>query len=424
MQENLDSITQLLLKAMDSPLTAEERERLETWIAASAGNRRLWADINDKEQLQASLIAYDQKVTVFNSYTPGAASAVVPIKRSARLKYWYAAAAVLLLATAGTYLFYQHRSATRTVEATQQIVAGDVPPAGPRARLDLADGHTIELDGAANGKLTEQAGITIEKTANGQLLYDTTTNISGNTADLLYNTVTTPKGGTYRIILPDGTRAWLNAASSIRFAVNFPDNYRLIETRGEVYLEVAKDINRPFFVKVLPPQSSDPATLVQVTGTRFNINAYGDQQQTGVTLLEGSVQVKTGITPSQWSLTGRPLRQALLTMKGKLLQPGQRAIIDEKTEQVHLERTNAANAISWVNGEFYFNRATLSEVMKELERWYDIDFAYDRRQVSLSATYKGYIDRTMPLTKVLGRLEQIGDVRFKLTGKTVSVVQP
>lgn len=423
MPENPDLITALMLKYMDGLLAPDEQVLLDQWIASSEDNKQIWKEINDKELLQESLKDYAQKATIFQSYKQSAAT-VVPIPRSFHRKYWYAAAAILLLITTTcAYLFFFRQPQTTSVVHEGTKAAPDVPPGGPKAWLTLADGYTLLLEDAANGQLAQQSDVSVNKPEDGLLRYDVPPSTGGIPTAMVYNTVTTPKGGSYRIILPDGTTAWLNAASSIHFPVNTTPSYRLAEITGEVYFEVKKDIHRSFFVKILSQKAGSNNTVVQVLGTHFNVNAYGDKEQIDITLLEGRLRVKTSMDKNKLDVQNDQRRKELLLGAGLTLKPGERAITHQNDTPILVEATNAKNAISWVNGEFYFNRESLSEVMRQLERWYDVNFVYDPAKINIKETYEGYIPRTMPLSKVLQRLERIGDVQFRLEGKTV-IVQP
>ncbi|MBS1563368.1 MAG: FecR domain-containing protein, partial [Bacteroidetes bacterium] len=203
------------------------------------------------------------------------------VRRLVAGKRWWAAAAVFILLLAGAGLYRYSRQTPQPVIAS--VPQKDIAPGGNRALLTLADGSTITLDSAAIGKLAEQSGSTITKTADGQLEYNVAATGSGQSS-IGFNTLATPRGGQFRLTLPDGTKVWLNAASSIKYPAVFSGNERQVAITGEVYFEVAHDRAKPF--KVTKGELS-----IAVLGTNFNINAYDDEKDIRVTLLEGSVLV-------------------------------------------------------------------------------------------------------------------------------------
>src|SRR5690606_35244874 len=203
------------------------------------------------------------------------------------------------------------------------------------------------LDNVKNGKLTTQGKISINKTEEGQLVYvQANDDKSVQSSVPKYNTIKTPKAGQYKVVLSDGTKVWLNAVSSIRFPAIFNQEERIVEITGEVYFEVAKDQNRPFRVH-------GPSQVVEVLGTRFNINAYRREEAVKTTLLEGSVKV---------------LSTAQSNNHSKLLRPGQQSIIKPNDTSIDVKDVETADVIAWKNGYFQFNNADIETVMRQVER--------------------------------------------------------
>jgi transmembrane sensor len=293
--------------------------------------------------------------------------AALPVAK--RVVFWpklvAAAAAVLLMIGAGLYFSRPAKSV---------YYANDIAPGGNKAILTLANGKRISLADARNGQITN--GVT---KADGRLRYDTASVTSG------FNTLSTPAGGQYEVILPDGTKAWLNAVSSLRYPASFTGRKeRTVELTGEAYFEVVHDKNIPF--KVI--------TARQVTediGTQFNINAYEPAIRT--TLLEGSIKVN-----------------------GQLLRPGQQALLAGK---LTIGAVDTEAAIAWKNGYFRFNNEPITSIMAQLARWYTIEVNYSGR-VSAEGFY-GAISRNKPISEVLGMLEQTKGVHFKIEGRRVTV---
>ncbi|MGY0037823.1 FecR family protein [Pedobacter sp. NJ-S-72] len=206
------------------------------------------------------------------------------------------------------------------------------------------------------------------------------------------NTVSTPRGGQYRIILPDGTKVWLNSSSSLKFPEQFTSNERNVELKGEAYFEVAKNASKPFKVTV-------NSTVVKVLGTHFNIMAYNDDPFIKTTLLEGSVQLSNITTLD-------------------ILKPGQQAVIN-KSGFVKVINTDTEQSIAWKNGYFFFNRANLKDIMKQLSRWYNIDVIY-KGKMPVEEEFVGKIKRDSELSKTLKILEFSG-VNFKIIGNQLIV---
>lgn len=268
-------------------------------------------------------------------------------------------------------------------------VTADPQPGGNKAQLTLADGSIILLDGTANGLLAEQGTAKIIKKADGQLLYDVT---GAPTTDILYNTLSTPRGGQYNITLPDGSKVWLNSASTIIYPTSFNGKERKVEILGEAYFEVAKDATKPFRVKMNEME-------VEVLGTHFNINGYQDESFVRTTLLEGKVKVRSGAVEN-------------------LLNPGQQAQLGKNGNIKLLKNVNVEEVMAWKDGNFQFEDADIYSVMRQLARWYDLEVAYSGR---LTKHFVGSISRDVNLSQVLTMLQQTGEVKFSREGKKIIV---
>jgi transmembrane sensor len=256
--------------------------------------------------------------------------------------------------------------------------------------LTLADGSQIMLDSAANGVLAQQGNTNIVKQQDGQLSY----NSKGiPEAAIAYNTLTTPPGGQYKLTLPDGSKVWLNAASSIKYPTAFIGNTRQVETTGEVYFEIAKDASKPF--KVLQNEME-----VEVLGTHFNINGYIDEAVFRTTLLEGSIKITTP--------------------KGNdILKPGQQAQVQKTGVVKIINDADLEETMAWKDGNFYFENSDIYTVMRQIARWYDVDVTY---KGTVSKHFLGTISRNVNLSQVLSMLQQTGEVKFKIEGRKVIVM--
>ncbi|WP_121811345.1 FecR family protein [Mucilaginibacter kameinonensis] len=270
----------------------------------------------------------------------------------------------------------------------------DIPPGSNKAILTLAGGKRIDLNRAANGRLATQGGIQIVKNANGQLTYrngETTT-----VDETLSNTITTPNSGQWFVALPDGTKVWLNNASSFTYPASFAhQKERIVQLNGEAYFEVAKDKAHPFIVRTGQQE-------IRVLGTHFNVNAFTDELSVRTTLLEGSVRVMLSA------------RQA-----AKILSPGQQSLLAGNS--LTIRAVDPQQAIAWKNGYFRFNNEKIQSIMRQLSRWYDIEVRYEG-PVPTEAM-NGKVSRYKNISQVLKALEATGTVRFKAEGRRVTVMK-
>lgn len=306
------------------------------------------------------------------------AEKVVSISGSKRLFVKLAAAAVILLLLGAGVFFLLGGKDNKIAQAEhKKVLVNDIAPGGDRAVLTLADGRQIILDSAANGAVTEQGGMKIVK-LNGQLAY----NQESGTTEVLYNTVSTPKGGQYQLVLADGSKVWLNAASSLRFPTAFKGADRTVELSGEGYFEVSHDAAKPFHVKV---NNMD----VKVLGTHFNINGYNDEPTIKTTLLEGKVIVTEG-------------------NKYVNLNPGQQAVVNEGQNIRIVHNVDLDAVVAWKNGQIYFEGADVAEIMKQISRWYNVDAGYNGNPQL--AHLSGKVSRNLNLSEVIKVLEESGIV--------------
>lgn len=298
---------------------------------------------------------------------------------------WAAAAVVFIVFSFAAYLSLQKKK--------EHVFATDVAPGKNKAILTLADGKKISLSDAMNGDIAKEAGFSITKTADGQLVY----NVAGseNVNDSRLNTISTPNGGEWQIQLPDGSMVWLNAASSIQYSLNIGTaKQRVVKLDGEAYFEVAKNATHPFIVET-DKQS------VEVLGTHFNINSYKDERLTKTTLLEGSVRVSHNITN-----------------ESEVLKPGEQSFVS--VSGMDIKEVNVDEAIAWKNGYFMFNNERQESILRKVARWYNVEIEYadaDAKEVM----YYGTVSRFEKISKVLRKFEQTGEVRFDIKGNKVIV---
>jgi transmembrane sensor len=313
---------------------------------------------------------------------------VIPLspRPSPLRRLWIAAAVVFILLLGGTaWFFINHTHKGQVPVAQAATPKRDVAPGHNGAILTLSNGKKILLDSAGNGVLASNSGVAVIK-KDGAIAYQ------GKTGEMVYNMVATPKGRQWQLTLSDGTRVWLNAGSSLRYPVSFPGKERLVEMTGEVYFEVAQNANAPFIVQT-PKQS------IQVLGTHFNVNAYGDEPIFRTTLLEGSVQVMN-------------------SHKKVVIKPGQQADNNYTTGALAVKDANVDDAIAWINGRFKFDNSDLKTVMRQIARWYDVEVEY--RGNIPNSQFGGGTYRNNNLSEVLQVLELSG-VHFKLEERKIIV---
>ncbi len=266
----------------------------------------------------------------------------------------------------------------------------EVSPGRNKAVLTLADGSAIVLDDAQNGTLTQQGNTKVLK-FNGKLAYNSTNEGSN---EILYNTISTPRGGQYQVELPDGSQVWLNAASSLHFPTAFAGKERRVEVKGEAYFEVAKNTAMPFIVKVNSAE-------VQVLGTHFNVMAYKDEAALKTTLLEGKVRfVNAGIN--------------------SILKPGQQSQLAKNGQVKVVSDVDVDEVVAWKNGIFDFEGADIESVTRQLSRWYDVEIVYDRK---IDDLFYAKIPRNTEVTDILKLLELTGKVHFEINGRSI-IVKP
>jgi ferric-dicitrate binding protein FerR (iron transport regulator) len=311
-----------------------------------------------------------------------------------------AAAVVIGIIVLGAWYFVfptnKQQLALTTVNSAAKVTHRDIPN-GDKAFLVLSDGQSMQLDQAKSGILTEQAGVTVSKQDGNIISYAAA---DATTAPAIYNTLKTLNGGQYQVVLPDGSRAWLNAASSIKYPVRFNEGERVVEITGEVYFEVKKQYSVKSHEKI-PFSVISPKEKVQVLGTHFNVNAY-DEANTSTTLLEGSVKVTHGTASA-------------------MLKPGQQSRFRKSGSIDVVRNVDTLEAVAWKNGKFDFKECPLKTIMADLARWYDLEVVYNpsynnKRPFTTNAL------RNEPLSKVLNKLEATGDVHFKQDGRKIIVM--
>ena len=338
--------------------------------------------------------------------------AVTPQKEKQQGRFvfrWAVAASVLIVSSFTAWLFLKSPSGegkTASSQTVSSVKRSDIAPGGNKATLTLADGSIISLDEAAKGVLANQNGVAVAKAKEGEVVYQPRP-AGDRETEIAYNTITIPRGGQYQLVLPDGSKVWLNSASSIRFPTVFPKGERRVQLKGEAYFEVAKRnrISKGDKSNRLPFVVETPDQEVEVLGTHFNVNAYEDEGETRTTLLEGSVRVRlAGSTESPVS--------------SRLLTPGQQSVLRASARSIQVSEADLEKAVAWKNGYFKFDRENLPSIMRQVSRWYDVDIEY-RGEVPQDE-FVGKIKRTSYVSDVL-RVLKLSNVDCRLEGRKIIV---
>lgn len=396
MNDTLHKLSELAFKYLKGELTEVEAKELDEYLEESEANRSFFEKLTSNDHLNARLhdvYGVDEKAMWRNvvAATPRLQKTRI-ISIHSSLKY---AAAVILVAALGAFWLINRpqKAAVSTTNSGVRPIQKDILPGGNKAILTLANGQTIILDSVSNGNLTLQGKTEIVKTGDGQLSY----NAAAIGGEVYYNTIFTPKGGQYQLILPDGSKVWMNAASSLHFPTAFVEHERIVELDGEAYFEVAKNALKPFIVKL------KNGINVQVLGTHFNIMAYVEEKEMKTTLLEGLVKVSRGAAVA-------------------MLKPGQQAFAQAGNTGAGIrvdKNANVDEAVAWKNGIFQFNNADLKTVMRQVARWYDVDISYEGNLPEKRFT--GKMARNLKAAELLSGIEYVG-VRFKIDGRKITVL--
>lgn len=321
-----------------------------------------------------------------------------PVRRMPLYRRWGWAAAIVLLLGGAAYIYFATGNRHQPAIAEQPDKKNSILPGSRKAVLTLSDGTVITLDSAANGAIAQQGNTSVIKLANGEIRYD----VNGSTAGkVMMNTMTTPNGGQYNLVLPDGSKVWLNAASSITYPASFTGSERQIRISGEAYMEIAQNKSMPFLVDI------DGRSLVQVLGTSFNINSYTNEGRIKTTLMQGSVRV------SNLEKNSRHIGKSVL------LRPGQQAVITG-TEDIKVQPVNTEYVLAWKNGFINFESASFQEIMRQIERWYDIEVKIEGPTPSVKI--EGRMDRGVHLSDLMTFLNNF-EISTRLEGRKLILSQ-
>lgn len=402
---------EILQKQVAGTATATETEQLQQWLqtldetalravmrdyATYMNSARLQATAGDPIVWQQITATLQQQGALSGHNTPFG-------EKSTRTRTLWpritVAAAVLLAIASGTWWWLEKDAVLQPVPKQLATVA-DKAPASSKATLTLADGSVITLNSATRRTLAQQGNQQVVQLANGQLLYQTApasqqTATAGATG---LNTLRTPRGGLFQVVLPDGTKVWLNAASSLQYPTAFTGATRTVTLTGEAYFEVAPDKAMPFIVTTQNQQ-------VQVLGTAFNINAYSDEEATRTTLLQGSVKVLLS-------------HSAFNTQHSTLLTPNLQSVTTPTA--ITLTRPDLQQVMAWKEGEFRFQHMKITSIMRQIARWYDVEIEY--RGPLPENEFYGVIPRKEYVSQILKALALTSNVHFIMKGNTIIVM--
>jgi transmembrane sensor len=376
-------------KYMNGQCTADEKKLLDTYRDEMSLAEDGWNDAQADEA--------DVRVRIWQRLNDSRKIVKLPKRKATQYRWLQVAAVLLAVLFAGLFFIERKKNGeSDTVKLTANTK--QILPGGNKAYLTLANGVRIVLDDAKNCKLATAPGVTVSKTANGVLTYRFTNSNHKTAPDAIpeFNTITTPRGGQYKVVLEDGTQVWLNAASSIRFPQAFTGVTREVELSGEAYFEVTKNKAKPFIVQA-------NGTKVQVFGTHFNINAYNDNDAVTTTLLEGSVRMANNSS-------------------AVMLVPGQQGVTGKGSAAIKVGQADIQQTMAWKNGLFIFHDLNITEVMKQVGRWYDVDVEYRDEEVK-NNEFGGTISKYKNINELLDVMVLTRSIHYKIEGRRVIIMK-
>ena len=389
---NIQYLQDLIRKYNLDKCTEDEKLLLEQWYQSFEWNQ------SDNDITHDELIHLREEVFhgIKSRMAPSSGDQTVERdfgKKRSLFFWWRFAAAAMLIITAGFFIYnfssYKKHDVSITPALINEIPT-DIKPGSSIAQLILADGSVVSLDSAGTLQLKEKDGTLINKQS-GKLIYNQE---ALNTSDVLFNTLSIPRGGEYQLVLPDGSKVWMNAASTLRYPTRFTGNERKVFLNGEAYFEVAKNVRMPFRVIV------DTDLTVQALGTHFNIKAYSDEDEVKTTLVEGSVKVSK-------------------KMNTVMLSPSKQAAWGKINQRLTVSEADVEKETAWKNGMIEFREDNLSYIMKQISRWYDVDVILTGNYPD--GNYSGSIRRQSTLLQVLEILKAAG-VQYRMEGKKVTIM--
>jgi transmembrane sensor len=391
-------IADLIARHFNGQLSEKDKAVLEAWLKASEGNRRLWEQLHDDAGLRRQLQELPGAPVAAEAWErlqpqlQGAAPAK-PVRVLYALRRYAAAIVIGILLCGGIFAYLRQRP-ERMPEKTRIAVTpppAEIRPGGSKARLILAGGRTVALSDSLEQQITEKDGTQLQSRASTLTYSNDHTN-----TEPVYNTLETPRGGEYKVVLPDGSVAWLNAASSLRFPTKFNGSLREVTLTGEAYFEIAKNKRQPFIVRT-------GSISVTVTGTKFNVKAYPDEPYVNTTLVEGGVELQQVHKHGD-----KPVK----------LLPGHEGRYQNR--RIVVQEARLDEALAWKNGQFVFRSEALGSIMRTLSRWYDADVSFTDTSLA-NVRFTGSIRKYGSIREVLDMLELTRKVNFTIHEKNIAV---
>jgi transmembrane sensor len=368
---------------------------LQSWLRESTDHEKLFEELSNHAKWEAEIDKWQSKDpdSTWNRIRKSveALSPDTFAEKKSRVWIRYISAAACIGIISFIFWWFNTRGTVKEKIVTPSA-NHEIMPSTNTATLTLGNGSVIQLDSLRPGTVAKQGSTNILKTDSAALNYNVSVN---NSKEVFYNTLSTPKGSQYNLVLPDGSRIWLNALTTLRFPVSFNGATRKVELNGEAYFEVAKDKSKPFIVQ------SSHSISVRVLGTHFNVNAYSNEPVSKVDLFEGSV-----IAGSE--------------KDSVIIKPGQEARLYE-TEKFTVTAANLEQTTAWRNKMFWYQNASFDEIMRQLSRWYDINVVYTGR---VNQSYTGILPTGLPMSNVLKILEKSGNVHFTIGEGNKVIVSP
>jgi len=393
---DIKSILTLLDRYLKNQSNTKEKEKLDEFFEENSNSIEASKSIENLSKLEDK---------IFNYIQFGIKEQFKKESTLNRIPYLQIAASILVIFLFSTTIyFYRSSIASKSQLPIVQGVAKieDKQPAKNIAILTLGNNSQIVLDEATNGEIAQESGVSILKTDKGELIYKirNSNNLSNNDLNK-YNTISTPMGGKFKVILPDGSLVVLNAASTLKYPLHFDEKLRKVSFTGEAYFEIAKLVDKQ--KKRIPFYVYSNNQIVEVLGTHFNINSYDNEEYSKTTLLEGSVKIINEKS----------------TATAKILKPGQQAVIKRGDVQTKILIADEAQALAWKDGYFLFKNTNIKDVVNELERWYNVDIQYDDAMEFENIT--GYISRNVKISSVLKMLQLSGIVNYEISGSKIII---
>lgn len=392
----MEKIVGLIIKSFRGTLSPDEQREFDQWAGLSEENKNFVAQYTDENiREKVDRMASVDWEAGWERFKKQHLPAPVPVvSMNTKRGRWIAAAAVLILLMSGLYFVFFNKQHNNVVHTSNTSNHPDILPGTYKAALKVDDQQDLLLDTTSDLTLSTRTHGAVR--ADDALVYQQQDQ-AGRSKIITWNTVSTPRGGYYRVVLPDGTRAWINAESSIRFPSSFEGSQRKIQITGEVFMDVAKNASNPFIVET-------NGINIEVLGTQFNVNAYEDENAIVTTLLEGSVKV---ITPAgiRTLIPGQQLGVLPPPMAGD-------------GNSLQLRNVNVEAVTAWKNGNFQFEGSDINSIMRQVARWYNVNVVYEGK---VDHAFVGHISRNEPISRLLQLLEMTGEVHFRIEGRTIHV---